>query len=91
MLDPNVYDPEAAQKLLAEAGFPGGEGFPNFELYIRQPNAKQVAICEAVQARWKENLGIDIELRPSDFQSFTSASFTEKTAPMYYVEYQQRL
>jgi ABC-type oligopeptide transport system substrate-binding subunit len=86
-LDPNVYDPEAAQRLLAEAGFPGGQGFPKFELYIRQPNAKQVAICEAVQARWKENLGIDIDLRPSDFQSFTSASFTEKTAPMYYVNY----
>ena len=34
-------------------------------------------------------MGVEIELRPSDFQSFTSASFGEKTAPMYYVGYAQ--
>jgi len=88
-LDPNIYDPEKAKELMAKAGFPDGKGFPKFELYIRQPNAKQLAICEAIQARWKEHLGVEIELRPSDFQSFTSASFSEKTAPMYYVGYAQ--
>ncbi len=88
-LDPNIYDPEKAKELMSKAGFPDGEGFPKFELYIRQPNAKQLAICEAIQARWKEHLGVEIELRPSDFQSFTSASFSEKTAPMYYVGYAQ--
>jgi len=88
-LDPNVYDPEAAAQLLADAGFPGGAGFPVYELYIRQPNPQQEALCQAVQAQWKENLGIDIELRPSDFQSFTSAAFTDRTAAMYYVNYNQ--
>jgi oligopeptide transport system substrate-binding protein len=88
-LDPNVYDPEAAQQLLADAGYPGGQGFPVYELYIRQPTTQQVAVCEAIQAQWRENLGITIELRPSDFQSFTSASFGDRTAPMYYVGYAQ--
>lgn len=88
-LDPNVYDPEAAKKLLADAGFPDGVGFPKFEMYIRQPTQQQVAICEGIQAYWKENLGIEVELRPSDFQSFTSAAFTDKTAAMYYVGYSQ--
>ena len=73
--------------MLANAGYPDGKGFPVFELYIRQPTDKQLALCEAIQARWKEVLGIQVELRPSDFQSFTSAAFQERTAPMYHVGY----
>jgi len=61
-LDPNVYDPEAAKQLLADAGYADGAGFPTYELYIRQPENQQVAVCEAIQAQWKENLGITIEL-----------------------------
>lgn len=86
-LDPNKYDPEAAKALLAKAGFPGGQGFPKFEMYIRQPNDKQKLMCEAIQAMWQENLGITVELRPSDFQSFTAAAFTDRTAPLYHVGY----
>jgi ABC-type transport system substrate-binding protein len=88
-LDPNIFDVEAAQQLLADAGYADGAGFPVYELYIRQPTNQQVAVCEAIQAQWKDHLGITIELRPSDFQSFTSASFGDRTAPMYYVGYAQ--
>ena len=35
--DPNIFDVEAAKKLLADAGFPDGKGFPEFELWIRSP------------------------------------------------------
>jgi oligopeptide transport system substrate-binding protein len=86
-LEPNKFDPEAARQLLANAGYPDGKGFPVFELYIRQPTDKQLALCEAIQARWKEVLGIQVELRPSDFQSFTAAAFKDRTAPMYHVGY----
>lgn len=88
-LDPNIYDPEAAKQLLAKAGYPDGKGFPKYEIWIRQPTQQQLAVCQAIQARWKEHLGIEVELRPSDFQSFTSTSFGEKNAPMYYVGYAQ--
>jgi ABC-type transport system substrate-binding protein len=84
-LAPNVYDPEAARQLLANAGYPDGKDFPTFELWIRQPNDTQLALCEAIQARLKENLGITIELRPSDFQSFTSN--LKENEPLYYVGY----
>ena len=86
-LDPNVCDVKAAQELLSKAGFPGGKGFPKFELWMRQPSTDQTALAQAVQARWKENLGIQIELHPADFQSFTDTSFKQKIAPMYYVGY----
>jgi len=86
-LDPNVYDPEAARQLLAKAGYPDGKGFPVFGMWIRQPDASRMALCEAIQARWKENLGITVELRPSDFQSFTDTAFKQKNAPIYFVNY----
>jgi ABC-type transport system substrate-binding protein len=85
--DPNVFDVEAAQKLLADAGFPNGEGFPKYELWIRNPAPYMVTLCEAVQAVWKEHLNIDVDLYPTDHQSFTSTVFREKQIPMYFVGY----
>ena len=47
-----------ARKLLAEAGFPDGRGFPRLELstFVSTP------ITEAVQAMWKKDLGIEVTL-----------------------------
>jgi len=84
-LDPNVYDPEAARALLAKAGYASGADFPVYEMWIRQPTDITLAFCEAIQARWMENLGIKVELRPSDFQSFTSN--LKENAPIYFVGY----
>ena len=58
-------DVETAQKLLAEAGYPNGEGFPKVELlyYTGESDKK---ICEALQQMWKENLNITIDLRNED-------------------------
>ncbi len=84
-LDPNVYDPEAARALLANAGYASGADFPVYEMWIRQPTDITLAFCEAIQARWMENLGIKVELRPSDFQSFTGS--LKENAPIYFVGY----
>ena len=79
--DANVFDLEAAQELLAEAGFPGGEGFPKYELWIRNPQPYMVTLCEAVQAAWKEHLNIDVDLYPTDHQSFTATRLCGKEDP----------
>ncbi len=50
-----------AQRLLAEAGFPGGKGFPRTEvLYNTHEMHRQIA--EAIQAMWRKNLGIEVGL-----------------------------
>ena len=86
-LEPNKYDPEAARQLLSKAGYADGKGFPSFDMWVRQPTPAQLALAQALQARWKENLGITIEIRPADFQSFTDTAFVQKNAPLYYVAY----
>ncbi|MBM3187372.1 MAG: peptide ABC transporter substrate-binding protein [Chloroflexi bacterium] len=85
--EPNQFDPQAAKELLAKAGFPNGQGFPKFELWIRNPQPYMVTLCEAVQAAWKEHLNIDVDLYPTDHQSFTARTFRERDIPIYFVGY----
>lgn len=60
---------EAAQALLAEAGYPNGEGFPFVEyLYNTLDRNRQVA--EAIQQMWKSALGVEISLRNEEWKVF---------------------
>lgn len=54
-------DLEEAKKLLSEAGFPGGKGFPTLKVLYNTSEAHQ-EIAEALQEMWKTNLGIKVEL-----------------------------
>lgn len=63
------YDPELARKLLAEAGFPRGEGFPKFELLFNTSESHRT-IAVAIQQMWKEELGIDIGLYNQEWKVY---------------------
>jgi oligopeptide transport system substrate-binding protein len=54
-------DIAAAKKLLADAGYPDGKGFPKFEILFNTADTHR-AIAEAIQQMWKVNLGIDATL-----------------------------
>jgi oligopeptide transport system substrate-binding protein len=56
-----VFDLPAAQKLLADAGYPGGKGFPRLQILYNTTGANRL-ICEALQQMWRTGLGIDLEL-----------------------------
>jgi oligopeptide transport system substrate-binding protein len=66
------HDPALARQLLAEAGFPGGKGFPRFEYLF--PAAAGVNYVEEIavelQQMWHDELGIEMELRPVETQVF---------------------
>ena len=54
-------DLAAAKKLLVEAGYPDGKGFPKSEILYNTSDQHR-AIAQAVQQMWKENLGIQVDL-----------------------------
>jgi ABC-type transport system substrate-binding protein len=63
------YDPEGARHLLAEAGYPGGRGFPILDaLTMDRPDA--VLTIEYLQAQWLQNLGIEITWKKMELGRF---------------------
>jgi oligopeptide transport system substrate-binding protein len=62
-------DAGEARRLLARAGFPEGRGFPKLELLFNTSENHRM-IAEAVQAMWKAQLGIDVDLRNEDLNSY---------------------
>ena len=60
-------DAKQARQLLAEAGYPNGEGFPEFEL-IFPPRGNNQRFLEAIQARWQSELGIGATLTQMEWK-----------------------
>ena len=55
-------DVELAKKLLADAGFPGGEGFPRFNYLYRADSDVDQDIAVELQNLFRETLGLRMEL-----------------------------
>ncbi|WP_207774683.1 peptide ABC transporter substrate-binding protein [Sphingosinicella sp. YJ22] len=63
------FNLQRARQLLAEAGFPGGRGFPRKEILINTSEAHR-KIAEAIQAMWRENLGIDVGIYNQEWKVY---------------------
>lgn len=66
------YDVEAARQLLAEAGYPNGEGFPTTEiLYNTHENHRKIAL--AIQQMLKDNLNISVDLVNQEWKVYLNS------------------
>lgn len=65
------YDVEEAKRLLAEAGYPNGQGLPAIQI-VYNTHEMHKAMMEAIQEMWKKNLGINVTLTNQEWKVFLS-------------------
>ncbi len=63
-LDPFPYDPELAQQLMVDAGYPDGDGFGTLEIHTWKAGDVPFLPEQAqlIADMWEKNLGIDVDV-----------------------------
>ncbi|MCH7700872.1 MAG: peptide ABC transporter substrate-binding protein [Planctomycetes bacterium] len=64
-----AYDPDEARRLLAEAGYPGGNGIPVIEI-LYNTGYQHGKICEALSQMWERELGVRTALVGKEAKTF---------------------
>jgi oligopeptide transport system substrate-binding protein len=74
------HDSTEAKKLLREAGFPDGAGFPAFELTLGNRTEELLNLAQALQQMWQQTLGIKVQLAPTELKVWLDALRTKSFA-----------
>jgi len=62
----------AARQLLADAGYPGGAGFPELTLLYNTSEGHK-AIAEFIQQQWLDNLGVNVTLENQEWGTYLAS------------------
>lgn len=74
------FNPELAKRLLVEAGYADAQGEFDPEKFnasevelITNPDGNNISYADFIQAQWKQNLGVTIQIRVMESKTFYSA------------------
>jgi oligopeptide transport system substrate-binding protein len=67
-----AYDPAEARRLMAEAGYPGGRGFPPLQIIYNQEMTEHADIALILRNEWQRNLGIHLNLQQLEIKVFAA-------------------
>jgi oligopeptide transport system substrate-binding protein len=67
-----AFDPTAAAEFLAEAGYPGGEGFP-VTTYLYSKSEMNEAIAVELQNMWMDTLGVRVLLARQEWKVYLNS------------------
>jgi oligopeptide transport system substrate-binding protein len=79
-----VFDPVAARKELADAGFPGGKGLPEIR-YGYVASGRNQARADWLATQLKENLAIELRLDPQDAVTYRDNGTKQATTPQLFL------
>ena len=65
-------NPEAARRLMAEAGYPGGKGFP-LTTYLYSEGELNEGLAIELQSMWKEALGVTVQLARQEWKVYLNS------------------
>ena len=66
------FDPVEAKRLLAEAGYPDGKGFPTLQLSYNKEMVQHADIALIVRSQWQANLGITVDIEQLEIKVFAA-------------------
>ena len=75
------FDPDAAKKYLADAGYPEGKGFPEVTLMFNTSEGHR-KIAQAIQQMWKDVLGVEVNLTNQEWKVYLK-TITEDAPQIY--------
>ena len=71
-----TFDLDQARQWLAEAGYPGGQGFPELNYLLSSTSTCQYT-SEFIQQQWRQNLGIEVKLIQQESKVFMQTLRTD--------------
>jgi ABC-type oligopeptide transport system substrate-binding subunit len=74
------FNPEAAKKLLADAGYASGRGLGTLTLTYAQEGDNE-RVVTFLQTQWRDNLGVNVALQPLDLAAFSGRLITMTQTP----------
>jgi ABC-type transport system substrate-binding protein len=81
-----AYNPEAARRLLAEAGYPNGRGIPELEIYFREARPDIETVASKVVTDLKRNLNINVKTRQMEWAGYLE-KHNKKEIPFFHMRW----